>query len=212
MNASKSSAAPRYVILAAIDMSPHADGVIAAASRLARATPGAEIHVVHALDPRDLQGFPIADVYATAMTEHRAFIDKCAKDVNRAAAADVVAHLSEGDPWRAIVQTAASIDADLVIVGTHGRRGVARWVMGSIAEQVVRHAACPVYVVRPKDHVGVRAPEIEPPCPDCLRVQRESHGRQLWCARHSEHHPRAHLHYEAPQGFGAGSSLIQPES
>jgi hypothetical protein len=95
------------------------------------------------------------------------------------------------------------------VVGTHGRSGLARWRMGSVAEGIVRNATCPVWVVREKEHHAPHVAEIEPPCPDCLEAQRATGGTTLWCARHSQHHPRAHLHYATPQGFGAGSSLLQ---
>jgi hypothetical protein len=95
-----------------------------------------------------------------------------------------------------------------VLVGTHGRKGAARLVMGSVAESVVRKAGCPVLVVREKDYAAV--PEIDPPCPDCLETQRATKGAKLWCARHSEHHPRAHLHYEFAEPFASGSMFVRP--
>jgi hypothetical protein len=122
----------------------------------------------------------------------------------------VVGHLRQATAVSSILQTAASVDADLVMVGTHDRKGLSRWAYGSVAEHVTRDVACPVLIVRPKHHKTYRAPEIEPPCDDCLRVQRESKSAKLWCARHAEHHPVAHLHYEMPQGFGAGSTLFRP--
>jgi len=57
-----------------------------------------------------------------------------------------------GSPAVAIVQYARSIGADAIVVGTHGREGVSRLLMGSVAEHVVRHAPCPVLVVRRNEH------------------------------------------------------------
>ena len=51
-----------------------------------------------------------------------------------------------------IVKFAADVDADAIVMGTHGRRGVQRALLGSVAEYVVRHAGCSVTVVRPKAH------------------------------------------------------------
>jgi len=51
-----------------------------------------------------------------------------------------------------IVQTATENNVDLIILGTHGRTGAARWLIGSTAERVVRYAACPVLVVREREH------------------------------------------------------------
>ena len=59
-----------------------------------------------------------------------------------------------GHPAETIVRAAADRDADLIVVGTHGRGGVARMLMGSVAERVVRLAACPVLTVRDAQDVG----------------------------------------------------------
>lgn len=56
--------------------------------------------------------------------------------------------LETGDPRNQIDQTAASIGADLIVMGTHGRRGVRRLLLGSVAESVARSAPCPVLLVR----------------------------------------------------------------
>lgn len=54
-----------------------------------------------------------------------------------------------GVPGPAIVAAAESCQADLIVMGTHGRKGVSRMLLGSVAEHVVRHAACPVLTVKP---------------------------------------------------------------
>ena len=55
-------------------------------------------------------------------------------------------------PADEIVKYAREVHADIVVVGTHGRGGVSRLLMGSVAEHVVRNAPCPVLVVRPREH------------------------------------------------------------
>jgi nucleotide-binding universal stress UspA family protein len=55
--------------------------------------------------------------------------------------------LREGKPAAEIVRVAQELHADLVVMGTHGRSGVQRWVVGSVAETVLRRAACPVLTV-----------------------------------------------------------------
>lgn len=57
-------------------------------------------------------------------------------------------HLIEGDVAGTIVDTAVSQDVDLIVMSTHGYSGVTRWLMGSIAEKVLRSAPCPVLIVR----------------------------------------------------------------
>jgi nucleotide-binding universal stress UspA family protein len=55
-----------------------------------------------------------------------------------------------GDPAQQIVKAARSQRADLVVVGTHGRRGVSRFFLGSVAERVIATAPCPVMIIRGK--------------------------------------------------------------
>jgi nucleotide-binding universal stress UspA family protein len=105
----------------------------------------------------------------------------------------VVAHVRRGSAADEIAQLAADLDADLVVVGSHGRRGLTRLLLGSVAERVSRLARCPVWIVRPKDHqTAERVPEIQPPCPRCVERREATNGAELWCARHAEHHLRAH--------------------
>jgi nucleotide-binding universal stress UspA family protein len=54
----------------------------------------------------------------------------------------------EGDPRSAIVDEAAEWNADLIVVGSHGRTGLKRWLLGSVAGSIVSHAPCSVEVVR----------------------------------------------------------------
>jgi nucleotide-binding universal stress UspA family protein len=56
--------------------------------------------------------------------------------------------VAEGPPHRAILDAAASSDCDLIVLGSHGRTGLDRLLMGSVSQQVVTHASCPVLVVK----------------------------------------------------------------
>jgi nucleotide-binding universal stress UspA family protein len=58
-------------------------------------------------------------------------------------------HTTEGSPVPTIVRGAAEHQADLIVMGTHGRTGVAHMLVGSVAEGVVRQASCPVLTIRP---------------------------------------------------------------
>jgi nucleotide-binding universal stress UspA family protein len=68
--------------------------------------------------------------------------------------------LLEGDPATEIVQYARDTHADLIVMGTHGRTGVERLLMGSVAERVMREAACSVLVVKLPKGVAVTEPEL----------------------------------------------------
>lgn len=60
----------------------------------------------------------------------------------------VVRHLEEGKPAAEILNLAQLSHADMIVMGTHGRRGLDRFFMGSVVEEVMRAARCPVLVVR----------------------------------------------------------------
>lgn len=59
-----------------------------------------------------------------------------------------------GDPAERILALAEAVRADLIVVGTRGRRGLEHLVLGSVAETVLRNARCPVLVMRPKNHAA----------------------------------------------------------
>jgi nucleotide-binding universal stress UspA family protein len=59
--------------------------------------------------------------------------------------------LKIGAPWQEIVRAATDEHADMIVMGTHGRTGLDRLLLGSVAERVVRHAPCPVVTVHPDD-------------------------------------------------------------
>ena len=69
------------------------------------------------------------------------------------------AFIRTGSPYHEIVAAADENNIDLIILGTHGRSGVAHLFLGSTAERVVRHAPCPVMVVREREHDFVETTE-----------------------------------------------------
>jgi nucleotide-binding universal stress UspA family protein len=138
-------------ILVGTDFSPLADKAVERA--VAAAAPGAAIEVVHAWHvPLDLT--PEGTV-AAALADLREALDA---DAARSGAALVAAWKARGVTVRftpieapasgALTERAAAIGADLVVVGSHGRRGLRRFFLGSVAEATVRHAPCSVLVAR----------------------------------------------------------------
>ncbi len=71
----------------------------------------------------------------------------------RAAGFEASTSVRDGDPKGVILDCAAEWGADLIMVGSHGRKGVARFVSGSVSEAVSRYARCSVEVVRPSTNV-----------------------------------------------------------
>ena len=78
--------------------------------------------------------------------ELTARVERELREVGLATEARVV----RGDAREALVETALRVGADLMVVGSHGRTGLARLLLGSVASHVVSHAPCNVLVVRPK--------------------------------------------------------------
>jgi nucleotide-binding universal stress UspA family protein len=82
-------------------------------------------------------------------------------EANRKRGVMATARLVAGDPETEIVR--ASADCDLLVMGTHGRRGPARWLLGSIAEHVLRRADCPVLTIRAPRDARTHAASPAPP-------------------------------------------------
>jgi nucleotide-binding universal stress UspA family protein len=193
----------RTIVLVGIDFLALSKEVLVHAAELA-VTAGSELHVVHVLphdDVMSVQGERAIGVVNLAK-DAQIRLEELAAGVP-AAVTRIFLHLAAGKPDVEIAQLATDLGADLIVVGTRGRTGIDRLVNGSVAENLLRLAPCPVLVFRPKSVPAWE--QIDPPCPDCLEVQRNTNRAQLWCDRHSQHHPRAHTYTEAPEAFGMGS-------
>jgi nucleotide-binding universal stress UspA family protein len=205
-----------FTIVVGIDFSETTDPTLDQAFEFGSRRGGADVHVVFVEDELTTPRVPAADPDRAAhATEALQRVQRRASDrlVHLANTltlnlGHVVAHVRHGSPAENIVQLASHLDADLIVVGTHGRRGFERLLLGSVAERVLRVARCAVLVVRPKDHEGLgKVPEIEPPCPDCVVARRESGGAKLWCARHSEHHIRPHTYHYVTSGMSTSDPV-----
>jgi universal stress protein A len=140
-------------ILVATDFSEHADQALQYAADLAM-TMDATIHIVHAIGipPMGIpeMGIAYSSVMMETTTKHaQAALDARAERYHdRVSLAPV--RLEVGDAREVIDSVAEQIGADLIVMGTHGRRGLRRVLLGSVAEAVVRSAPCPVLTIRPK--------------------------------------------------------------
>ena len=82
---------------------------------------------------------------------------------------DIVPIVRFGKPFLEIIKVAKDKDVDLMAIGTHGRAGVDRVILGSVAERVVRKAGCPVMVIRGKKYVGFKRIIVPIDFSDCSR-------------------------------------------
>ncbi len=141
-------------ILIAVDDSPHSQ---AAVEFVRRATwpAGSEVLVLSAVRPpvnvySEIYAPSIPDTEAVEEAETRTHQDLVSATQRDLAGTGLVARgqVVRGDPREAIVQAARTERVDLVVVGSHGRTGLARLLLGSVADHVVSHAHCSVLVVK----------------------------------------------------------------
>ena len=135
-------------ILACVDFSEHSTAALAEVGEYARAN-GSKVTLIHIADP---QAFipPQAVLEPAAATDrsaHEAELGKL-RDAHLAGIEAEVAVVEDHAPARAICDYASGHGVDLIVVGSHGRGGMERWLIGSVAERVVRHASSNVFVVR----------------------------------------------------------------
>ena len=141
-------------VLVAVDFSETSKNAIVYGQNLARAF-GARLHVFHVADTISTSaaqfypegpGDPEAKAVELATKQLRAYLV-----AEHAVEARIEVRVA-ADAAQAIVDYGKEIHADLLVLGTHGRTGVSRFFVGSVAEHVVRRAESPVLVVRPSEH------------------------------------------------------------
>lgn len=129
--------------------------------------PGAKIHIIHVL-PSDLP----AKVRAKAESEARARLEQMASHARKSKAAvegDVTAELLRGEPFVEIIRASRSLNADLIVLGRHGRRPIRDMFIGSTAHRVIRTGDVPVLVVNIKPTHPYRHPVIATDLEDSSR-------------------------------------------
>jgi len=151
------------VAVIGVDMGTTGDEAISDGLRMLEVGALQTLHLLFIIDPKqvlddgDLRALAYEEeslAEAPAMVEERAW--RLAQDLGIEVTSDSLrGHARLGDPAQTLLQMCVDYEADLLIVGTHGRRGFDRWLEGSVAEHVVRHAHCPVLVARPRDYLGL---------------------------------------------------------
>jgi nucleotide-binding universal stress UspA family protein len=141
-------------ILVPTDLSAHAEAAFDYACELAVKL-DATVHLVNVI------GIPAMGVPELGVAVTSAMIESMLAENQKALDALAARHrdrvrlgqtlMKTGDARDMIDQAAAEVGADLIVMGTHGRRGVSRALLGSVAETVVRTAPCPVLTIRATD-------------------------------------------------------------
>jgi nucleotide-binding universal stress UspA family protein len=136
---------------------------------------GASVHLLHVFEDPFVSGAWVPELYVAGVPTMRAtLIDGAARrlaalrlGVERAGVV-VTSEVTIGSPGAAIREVAEARGIDLVVMGTHGRCGIARVLLGSVTEKVVRQAPCPVLTVQAsaapsaKEEYGIFAPSWLP--------------------------------------------------
>lgn len=134
------------VIVVAVDLSPSSEEAIRTAMLVAGTHSGCRLHLVHVL----------SGALNMAFTEDRAAEWAARLSDTARPGVDYQFHTLQAEvPGAEIVRFAAKYNADLIVLGTAGRHGLSRLVLGSVAETVVRSAGCAVLVARAKAHEAV---------------------------------------------------------
>lgn len=146
---------PFRKILVPVDFSTHSARAVQVAAELARRYEGS-VDLVHVFDP---MAYPLPDGYVMftrpQLDEMFARFDAELANYQQAAhaagASRVQSHVRQGPCAAEICEFAREGGFDLIVMGTHGRRGLNRLLLGSVAERVLRMASCPVLTLRAEE-------------------------------------------------------------
>ncbi len=137
-------------IVIATDGSENSDRAVSYGIEIAKMS-GATLHALYVVDTSSFSSIPM-DAGWEAMYEILKKEGKKAvsyvKEAGEAAGVEVKEILEEGHPSNEIIDFAENNSVDLIVMGTHGKSGIDRFLLGSVAEKVVRNSKIPVMVVR----------------------------------------------------------------
>jgi nucleotide-binding universal stress UspA family protein len=134
-------------ILIPLDGSEMAEAAIAEARQLSR--PDSTLVLVRAANAFSLPGTDMMDAQVYAVQEAEAYLDELKTKLEAQGVRTVDIHVWYGPAAAAIVDAARLYGADLIVMSTHGRGGLGRVVLGSVAESVLRGTTVPILLVRP---------------------------------------------------------------
>ena|SRR5579871_1148790 len=145
---------PRRILIG-VDFSDYSKEALADAAVLAKHF-GADLYLFHAFDVPAYyvpsmggRGLKVLDWLRTLREDAHKQLEALAWEVQQQGV-KVHPTLKEGVPFREIPKAAKEMEADLIVLGTHGRTGLDRFLMGSVAEEVARRAPCPILLIKPK--------------------------------------------------------------
>jgi nucleotide-binding universal stress UspA family protein len=156
---------PFSKILVPVDFLPHSAEAVRRALELA--SPSAEVVLFYAYEPGAYPATPGAVLYDadqlhSMSSKVRARLEAVRHEADPFGRRRISTRIVQGTPVRAILEAVTREQFDLIVMGTHGRTGVGRVVLGSIAEQVMRRAPCPVLTIKIPRGVAIERLTPEP--------------------------------------------------
>src|SRR5512132_1853966 len=134
-------------LLVPLDRSPLAEQAIGQAAAIARASQ-ADIDLALVHQPFPFNGFADAPWSADAWAEEQHYLESIAAELSSGSSVPVTYAALKGEPVEMICQRIRDVHADLVVMTSHGRTGLSRSWLGSIADGVLRHSTVPVLMLR----------------------------------------------------------------
>jgi nucleotide-binding universal stress UspA family protein len=144
-------------ILVPLDGSTLAEAALGKAQELG-APRGSGLVLLRAAEARTLPGIDPTDAQVAVVEEAEAYLARVAARLGETGVKDVRTSVWYGSPASAIIEAARLHKADLIVMSTHGRSGLGRLVLGSVAESVIRGTTVPILLVR-----ATEAPLDRPP-------------------------------------------------
>ncbi|MBL0216263.1 MAG: universal stress protein [Myxococcales bacterium] len=172
-------APPATQVVIAYDFTPSAEEALQRAIEVACRAPHHVLHVLVSIDSHaGLSILPTKEVNYDYAQQIQEMVSQrmIARFAGREASSEIqfFVHARIGKPAEEILELAQSVSADLIFIGSHGKTGLERLVLGSVSERVVREAKCPVMVVRAKTY----------PPTELMHVIKYDHERPAYNAPH----------------------------
>lgn len=182
-----------YTILAAVAFDETGECALREATRTAEHHSSSELHVVHVLSdqmPSESYGDPsgLHLQLADALEQLRARVE----GLTASRTLPVQGHIRVGTAVRCILELAAEIEADLVVLGTDRHMRLRKFVLGSVAESVLRESHCAVLVAMRKDYPAL-ARSARAVCTACLELRASTANATQWCERHCRAYTRLNV-------------------
>jgi nucleotide-binding universal stress UspA family protein len=203
-------------ILVPTDLSSLSRLGIDVAVSLARENPEASLALVHVIDPAPVVG--ITDVGVPIQLGLETCVEQAEDELDRLKSIygkklPVTTRVITGHPSRTICQMAQEAEFDLIVLSSHGRTGLERMLIGSVAEQIVQDATCPVLVVKPpKNSQGQFLPDPEELSLDEILVGFDNRpGAQQALGMAGKIAASAHGHLTLIHAVPAGETWVTPD-